>query len=385
MDWFGPNTGFYVRVVAMGAIAGFTIFLGLPLAYLRGSPKTRIFLNAFSVGILLYLFVEMAYLLIEDIEIYVKLYTTGLAVGSEVAWRLVVFLVGFTAGLMAPLWFEMKFLRSPTPKPTGPIPPRRMVMLIAIGIGLHNFSEGLVIGQSFLTGALSLGYTLVIGFALHNATEGFGLVAPIAGTRPGWRFLMTAGLVAGGPTFIGTLVGVTFTSAVLELLFMAVASGAILYIVGELIHLGRGQGGHFTTLTGLLVGFYIAFGTDLVVERAMTRNFVNPDLARKIEMEVGEYYFKPRNLELYSGELVALELTNMGNVDHEIEILGLGERTERIIPAGKMTTMFLQPHRPGTGLFICDMPGHLGGGMWGRIRIRKPSAIPPSEKPAPTS
>ena len=122
-----------------------------------------------------------------------------------------------------------------------------------------------------------------------------------------------------------------------------------------------------------------------MVERAMTRNFVNPDLARKIEMEVGEYYFKPRNLELYSGELVALELTNMGNVDHEIEILGLGERTERIIPAGKMTTMFLQPHRPGTGLFICDMPGHLGGGMWGRIRISKPSGIPPSEKPAPTS
>jgi uncharacterized cupredoxin-like copper-binding protein len=70
---------------------------------------------------------------------------------------------------------------------------------------------------------------------------------------------------------------------------------------------------------------------------------------------------------------VAILLTNSGRVDHEIEFIGIGQRTERIVPAGGAATIFIRPHHPGNGLFICDMPGHLGGGMWGRIEVR-PSA-----------
>ena len=62
-------------------------------------------------------------------------------------------------------------------------PARRLALLIAVGIGLHNFAEGLAIGQSAASGEIALATMLVIGFGLHNATEGFGIVAPLAGRR----------------------------------------------------------------------------------------------------------------------------------------------------------------------------------------------------------
>jgi ZIP family zinc transporter len=87
--------------------------------------------------------------------------------------------------------------------------------------GLHNFSEGLAIGQSAAIGATSFALILVIGFALHNATEGFAISAPLEqGERPSWRFLAGAGIVGGGPTFVGGVVGYSIVSPVLSILFL---------------------------------------------------------------------------------------------------------------------------------------------------------------------
>lgn len=106
--------------------------------------------------------------------------------------------------------------------------------MIASGIGLHNFAEGLAIGNSAATGELSLAVLLVIGFALHNATEGgFGIVAPLTGgQRPSWGgFLaLLGGLVGGGPTFVGTLVGQRFVSEEVSVAFLGLAAGSILYV-----------------------------------------------------------------------------------------------------------------------------------------------------------
>ena len=85
----------------------------------------------------------------------------------------------------------------------------RLAMMIAIGIGAHNFSEGLAIGQSYVSGTIGLAIILIIGFGAHNATEGFGIAGPLTGLvkKPSIRFLILAGLIGGGPTFLGTVIG----------------------------------------------------------------------------------------------------------------------------------------------------------------------------------
>src|SRR5262245_11119201 len=124
-------------------------------------------------------------------------------------------------------------------------PARRLVLVIATGVGLHNFAEGLAIGQSAASGELALATLLVIGFGLHNATDGSGIVAPLAGeaadgqdaaqARPGWGFLLLLGMIGGGPTFIGTAVGHAFTSEPVSVIFLTLAAGSILYVVIQLL------------------------------------------------------------------------------------------------------------------------------------------------------
>jgi ZIP family zinc transporter len=138
-------------------------------------------------------------------------------------------------------------------------------MVIAIAIGLHNFAEGLAIGVSAKTGAIGLATVLIIGFGLHNATEGFGIVGPLGDVRPTWKWLGLAGLVGGAPTFLGTLVGYQVDSSPLQLLFYALAGGAVLYVIGE-IWTGMRRYGHRTLgLYMLSAGFLVGVATDLVV------------------------------------------------------------------------------------------------------------------------
>jgi len=106
---------------------------------------------------------------------------------------------------------------------------------------------------------------LVIGFALHNITEGFGIAAPLAldTPRPSWGFLLFAGLVGGGPTFFGTVIGYVFTSTYVYVLFLALAAGALLYVVNEMFHLGRRLNSPAAMGWGLLLGFLLGYATDL--------------------------------------------------------------------------------------------------------------------------
>ena len=149
-------------------------------------------------------------------------------------------------------------------------PGRRLALLIATGIGLHNFGEGLAIGQSAATGEVSLALVLIIGFALHNATEGFGIVGPMSGEaeRPSWGFLGLMGLIGGGPTFLGTVIGQAWVSEALEVAFFAVAAGSILYVVIQLFEVCRR---YATARRRCLVdpgGLVLGFATDFVLVAA---------------------------------------------------------------------------------------------------------------------
>jgi len=150
---------------------------------------------------------------------------------------------------------------------------RRLSLLIAVGIGLHNFAEGLAIGQSAASGEIGLALLLVIGFGLHNATEGFGIVAPLAGdvdhdgtpVRPSWGFLLAMGAIGGGPTFVGTLVGHQFTNEAVSVVFLTLAAGSILYVVTQLVAIAARTRRPDVLAYGLLLGLIAGFLTDAIV------------------------------------------------------------------------------------------------------------------------
>jgi len=107
----------------------------------------------------------------------------------------------------------------------------------------------------------------VMGFALHNATEGFGIVAPLAADdeRAGWGFLLLLGLIGGGPTVLGTAVGHEFTNDAVSLVFLTLAAGSILYVIIQLVAIAL-AGGHRPLLYwGVWAGLVAGFATDMVL------------------------------------------------------------------------------------------------------------------------
>lgn len=269
------------QAVLLGAIAGATIYLGLPLGRMRSTNlRLKTFLSGVSIGVLVFLEVEIFGHAFEGVEESLQSAHSGESTWGQFAEMAAVFAFGAAAGLLTLLYLA-RLLKPTLPKDADsesvPIDPldlphvrRRealhLGMSIAAAIGLHNFSEGLAIGQSAGKGETTLALLLVIGFALHNATEGFGIVGPLAGAgaRASWGWLGLAGLVGGGPTFLGTIIGISFQSEFVFTAFLALAGGAILYVLGELFASGRRTDWEMT-LWGTLAGFIAGGATDLVL------------------------------------------------------------------------------------------------------------------------
>jgi ZIP family zinc transporter len=110
-----------------------------------------------------------------------------------------------------------------------------------------------------------LAFLLILGFGLHNVTEAFGIAAPLAGQKTSWRFLLLVGLIGGGPNFIGTLIGYSYRSEILAVLFLSLAAGAIVYVIGELLAAGRKLEAHAWTGWGLAAGFFAGLLTDFLL------------------------------------------------------------------------------------------------------------------------
>jgi zinc transporter, ZIP family len=280
----------FAETVLLGAIAGFTIFLGLPLGRMkRVDDRLRVSLAMFSVGILAFIFMDVTKhgeQIIETGVAHFKAHTSGF---GHVLGLFALLAVGFTVGTAGISAIERRLrARRAAPAPiaggetTTTLSPGEVIraekgaddtrqralqtgMVIAMAIGLHNFAEGLAIGVSAKAGAIGLATVLVIGFGLHNATEGFGIVGPLGGVRPSWRWLGLAGLIGGGPTFLGTIIGYQVHSNPLELMFYALAGGAILYVIGEIWTGMRRYGHHTLGLYLIAAGFLVGVATDLVV------------------------------------------------------------------------------------------------------------------------
>ena len=284
----------FAETILLGAIAGFTIFLGLPVGRLeRVDGRLRVALAMFSVGILAFIFMDVTGHGLQIVDTALGDYKAGTGSFGHVLALFALLSVGFIVGTAGISVAERRVRERSRRRAMPPIAggsaavsvgaedaalpeaseaeatARRAAlatgMTIAVAIGLHNFAEGLAIGVSAKTGAIGLATVLIIGFGLHNATEGFGIVGPLGGVRPSWRWLALAGLVGGGPTFLGTIVGYQVSSEPLELCFYALAGGAILYVIGEVWTGVRRYGYPTLGLSLLALGFLAGVATDLVV------------------------------------------------------------------------------------------------------------------------
>ncbi len=146
--------------------------------------------------------------------------------------------------------------------------PLVLAYLVALGIGLHNLAEGLAIGSAFALGHVSLGAFLVVGFMVHNVTEGPAVVAPVSrGERPSLWHFVALGALAGAPVILGGWIGGLAFSPTLGALFLAIGVGAILQVDWEITRMVRARGrlGTATNLLAFLAGFVVMYATDLLV------------------------------------------------------------------------------------------------------------------------
>jgi zinc transporter, ZIP family len=157
------------------------------------------------------------------------------------------------------------------------VKPLAISLMIAIGIGLHNFGEGLAIGAAVLLGEIALSTFLIVGFTLHNTTEGLAIVAPLAKSRKLMlRRLVLMGVIAGAPTIAGAWIGGFLYSPIATIIFLSIGAGAIfqvVYSIGSWVlrptddtdNKSRIVSINKFTIVGFAIGMIIMYVTGLLV------------------------------------------------------------------------------------------------------------------------
>jgi ZIP family zinc transporter len=244
--------------VGLGVIAGLLpVYLGLlPLHFVRRlSLSKRILLISFSAGILLFLFADV-------IGEAIKL-ASSTVLGSSV------FTLGLILGLAGPVGVSYWKTQSKNNhgRHADDSASKNGVKLvaaymIALGIGLHNFGEGLALGTASAAGQVALTTVLVVGFALHNGTEGMGITGPMSDIPYRVKDPLLLGFIAGFPTVLGSALGSIVYSSLMAALFFSVASGALLYVTVELIRVSYSPR---KTFLGMVIGLLLMYFTNLLL------------------------------------------------------------------------------------------------------------------------
>ena len=254
--FFGIFTliGLYVGVIPV-AIG----LLWLPLVSRAGRTGVD-FLLAVTIGLLLFLFIEAGH---DGLE------AASLAPSSFQGVALFVFgaLAAFIGLEMVGGWLRARRRDTGVSEERGWI----LAQMVATGVGLHNFGEGLAIGAAFALGEATLGTVLIVGFMLHNTTEGLAIVAPLAREPARVSRLLRLGVLGGAPTIVGAWVGGLVYSPIWSVLFLALGAGAIAQVVVQLARqvVGEESVAEYVATPsvagGLFAGVAVMYVTGLIV------------------------------------------------------------------------------------------------------------------------
>jgi ZIP family zinc transporter len=253
----GPTAGGFLGYAVIGALVGI-VPVALGLLWLpslrRARPEWLAAFMALTAGLLTFLAFDA---LAEAFELQAALPSALGGAGLV--------LLGLALSYLTLTFISRRFSTEGTAA-TG----LTLALLVAIGIGLHNFGEGLAIGSSFALGELALGTFLIVGFMIHNVTEGLGIATPAAEEkrRVSWWWLVGLVLIAGAPTIAGTWLGGYAANDWLGVLFFAAAAGAAFEVVVEVGRYLRDRApGGLTSgwaLGGFLAGVAIMYATGLL-------------------------------------------------------------------------------------------------------------------------
>lgn len=243
----------FAASLALSAVMGLSIYLSLPIVLHRGTGERRILLlTAVATGILVFLmgdiFTDAADSLYNG-----SLYGYGSSPSNDV-----LFSVSLCAGFFLLYFMEARSKTGMTPS--------GLALVIAVGMGFQNLTEGLVFGSLSVAFGLSGGALVVlVGFVLQNITEGFPIASPFLGRSEGkGRLILALFLVGGLPTVAGGAVGYYYQSQTFDLVFYGVAIGAILYAILPMFRavfrsttLETQRLGYLGVFLGFLLGFLV--------------------------------------------------------------------------------------------------------------------------------
>lgn len=246
----------FLEVVALSAIIGFSVFLSLPLVLRKNQKMTRVgFLNAVAVGILIFLIGDVF------LDAAGSLYNGSLyGYGSSPSYDIV-----FTASLAV----GFLFLFAVGSRRKMALSPTQLSLVIALGIGFQNLTEGLVFGTlSVGIGLTGAALVVLIGFVFQNSTEGFPIASPFLGSTEGKGAVITGALFMGGlPTILGGMVGYFYNVAIFDLVFYGLAIGTMLYVILPMLRhvLSESDSERLgAAYAGVFVGFVLGFVVNLL-------------------------------------------------------------------------------------------------------------------------
>ncbi len=250
-DPFGRQTPMLLLVGLLLGLAPVSIGL-MSFPGLRAlGPRATGFVLAVTVGLLIYLLIDTLGEGLEAAETVLDRFR-----GGTLVWVSALATAAILTGLG----------RSGTKPPHG----LTLAAFIALGIGLHNLGEGLVVGAAFASGETALAAFLVVGFVIHNVTEGFGIAAPLTGTRPPLAAFAGLAALAGLPALAGVFLGAQVVSPLWTAVCFGIGAGAIAQVIFEITALLARQGGAAklagaSVLGGVTLGLAVMYATALLV------------------------------------------------------------------------------------------------------------------------